>query len=354
MLINTRINKISSDLISEGDVYKLLNETAILEGACLLKKGEVVAFPTETVYGLGADATNTSAVRKIFEAKGRPQDNPLIVHISNLEQLYNIIDGEVPENGKKLINAFWPGPLTLILSKSREIPDITTAGLDSIAVRMPEHPVARALIEKSSLPLAAPSANSSGYPSPTLAEHVIHDLKGKIPYIIDGGACKVGVESTVVDVRGENVKILRPGGVTREDIELILGYKISSSIDLINLEKPITPGMKYRHYSPETPLYIIDREKLFNIKTISAGFNKEKIALILTNESKENLKDYSFIDIYNMGSLYNMEEIAHNLFAILRELDRKSYDIIFIERIPEKGIGEAVMNRLHKASIKGI
>ncbi|MFW6034643.1 MAG: L-threonylcarbamoyladenylate synthase [Halothermotrichaceae bacterium] len=358
----TKIMKIPENLIIENKIEMIKETPAILEAANLLHQGEVVSFPTETVYGLGADAANAKAVKKIFKAKGRPQDNPLIVHITGEAQLKKIISSSLNQKVQKLVNAFWPGPLTIIFEKSGLIPDRTTAGLNTVAVRMPSHPVARALIEKTGLPLAAPSANISGAPSPTTAEHVFKDLKGLIPLIIDGGPSPVGVESTVIDVRGKEPQLLRPGGVPLEAIESIIGEKIDRTVKKTNKEKPISPGMKYRHYSPETPLFLIDMDNK-NFEAILKDEYKKyhKIALVLTSEKVDKMKRIleksanwtaEQINIVNIGSQFQVDVIASRLFKLLRQLDEEDYSLILVETIPEKGLGAAVMNRLHKASIQ--
>lgn len=382
----TIINKIDENMVTEDNIKNLKHDEAIRKGAVLIQEGEIVAFPTETVYGLGADATNEKAVKKIFKAKGRPQDNPLIVHIASSDWLPDLIKGEISSIGKKLIMAFWPGPLTIILPKSPLIPERTTAGLDSVAIRMPSHSIARALIAKSSLPVAAPSANSSGYPSPTRAEHVYYDLQNKIPYIIDGGSCPVGVESTVVDIRTGKFKILRPGGITREEISRELDSKLflvdkfskgkhnsefdkdifkeredkikrdsGKNIDVNKNEKvPLSPGMKYRHYSPTTPLKLIEKFELGRIDDLleeyKSKYKVEKIGLVITRETAEELDCLPVTECIEMGSVNKLKEIAHNLFTILRQLDRKGLDLILVEIVPEKGLGEAIMNRLYKAA----
>ncbi|MEJ6951146.1 L-threonylcarbamoyladenylate synthase [Natronospora cellulosivora (SeqCode)] len=369
---DTIFQKVNYNLIKEANIEELKKEEAVKLAANLLKKGEVLAFPTETVYGLGADASKTKAVEKIYQAKGRPQDNPLIVHIANREQLRSLIRGDISVETENLISNFWPGPLTIILDKNDLLPDATTAGLSSVAIRMPAHPLSRALIELSGLALAAPSANKSGAPSPTTADHVANDLDGRIAMILDGGPSKVGLESTVLDVRGQ-VRILRPGGVSRKDIEKVLGYKLDDSNNYVqgklekelDNEKPLSPGMKYRHYSPETPLYIVkDNDDLVKILEEILHSNKgdnyqkecqEAVGFILTNESYEKYSSFLHgpgIKLIKMGSRKKVEMIAANLFSLLRSLDQMSLRKAYIEAIPEEGIGEAVMNRLYKASLE--
>ncbi|MFW6386340.1 MAG: L-threonylcarbamoyladenylate synthase [Bacillota bacterium] len=335
---------------------RLLDNQVIHGGAALLCKGEVVAFPTETVYGLGADAGKKEAVKKIFVAKGRPADNPLIVHISGREQLFDIISGEISQDASRLMNEFWPGPLTLIFPRGKNVPDTVTAGLDTVAVRMPRHPVARALITVSGLPLAAPSANSSGFPSPTRAEHVFADLAGRIPLIIDGGPCPVGVESTVVDLTSERPEILRPGGISREEIAEILGQKLveRQNAERRNLEEevktPAAPGMKYRHYSPQTPVWLFGTGDLGAVKQIIADNPDKKITFVLTEETTEKAKKLPEVELEILASRGDPKTAAHRLFFLLRKLDSGESDVIAVEAIPRRGLGEAVMNRLHKAA----
>jgi len=333
--------------------FKLLREErAIQQAAELLREGEVVAFPTETVYGLGADATNSEAVQKIFKAKGRPQDNPLIVHIALEDQLNKVVKGCLNETSRKLIKAFWPGPLTIIAEKGGLIPPQTTAGLDSVAIRMPAHPVARAIIMEAGCPVAAPSANLSGTPSPTTAAHVFDDLQGRIPLIVDGGQARIGIESTVVDTRAELPVILRPGGISQEDIEKVLGHKLGVALpERGKNNRPLSPGMKYRHYSPETPLILVNSiEELLKKINEYGGFN---LGVVVTAETRKELGSLpEGVQVISMGSVQEPAGIAARIFAILRQLDSPEYDYIIIEAIPEKGLGSAVMNRLLKASLK--
>ncbi len=354
MIIKTEIGKIDSDY----DYKVLLKNKIINKGAFFLKKGEVIAFPTETVYGLGANALNKNAVKKIFLAKGRPADNPLIVHVDKNKKLSNIIRGNLSDFVVSLIDNFWPGPLTIIFPVNRKIPEIVTAGLDTVAVRMPVHPVARALITVCGYPLAAPSANVSGYPSPTIAEHVYRDLKGKIPYIIDGGACPVGLESTVLDpgISKNKPVILRPGAITAEDIFKLTGQRVKNADEDNGRDgTPLSPGMKYRHYAPSTPVKILQIDEPFRL----AGFlNKldKKSAVLLSEETIQTVKSINFEKqkIVNMGSCDDLEGIAHRLFALLRKLDQQDFDYIYIEKVRDQGIGRAIMNRLHKASQENI
>lgn len=354
-MYNTEILKIKQKLINKKEIEKIRQSDAIKKGSNLLKKGEVIAFPTETVYGLGADALNKSAIKKIFEAKGRPVDNPLILHIAEKKQLSNLIDGPITKTVKRLITKFWPGPLTIIFKKSDLVPNITTADLDTVAVRMPSHPVALALIQEVNLPLAAPSANSSGFPSPTKAEHVYNDLNTKIPLIIDGGICNIGVESTVIEIKKNKVNILRPGGVPKENIiEILKNSHQIINVNNTNEQSPRSPGMKYKHYAPHTPLWII-KSGLKNIEqTLNENnINNNKTLIITTEESIKNIKINKIeAEVYNMGSIKNLDLIAKQLFDLLRKSDHRGYELILIEEVPQKEIGEAVMNRLEKAAVK--
>lgn len=318
----------------------------------LLKNGEVVAIPTETVYGLAANAFDESAVAKIFEAKGRPQDNPLIVHISDLADLEKIT-AEVPQSAIELAERFWPGPLTMIFKKSEKIPLSVTAGLSTVAVRFPSHKYARAIIEAAGSPLAAPSANLSGKPSPTTAQHVMRDLSGRIPMIIDGGECEVGLESTVIDLSGEVPSLLRPGGVTLRELREVLGEvhvnpKISEEVD--DGEAVASPGMKYRHYAPCAPVTIIDGETEAFAEYAKENSAGKKIAVLCFNEEK-NLFDGSNISVITYGSEKDTGELARGLFAALRTLDELCPDEIFA-RAPKDGDGMelAVINRLGRAA----
>lgn len=323
---------------------------ALLEAKALILQGEVVGFPTETVYGLGADATNASAIRKIFEAKGRPGDNPLIVHISDLSEIGSVISGEMPENAKKLAKAYWPGPLTMIFPKGERIPLCVTAGLDSVAVRFPSHPAAQALIRFSGVPIAAPSANLSGKPSPTTAQHVFRDMDGRIPLIIDGGSCDVGLESTVVDIRQTPVRVLRPGGVTPRMIADVLGeVEVDGSVlrPLREGEVVRSPGMKYKHYAPDGSLVIVKGGKARVAEEIISLYDEtpgEKRILALN----DHLSLYGNRKVYPLGD--DAKDMARCLFDALREMDNEKVSAIFSEAVEAEGIGLAVMNRLGRAA----
>lgn len=319
----------------------------------LIRSGELVGFPTETVYGLGANAMDADAVRRIFEAKGRPGDNPLIVHISAIDQLEPLIAVEPSPMARALMDAYWPGPMTLIFPKSDLVPMAVTAGLDTVAVRFPAHPAAKALIDAARRPIAAPSANRSGRPSPTTAAHVFEDMDGRIPLILDGGPCDVGLESTVIDVTGVEPRILRPGGVTREMIAGVCG---SAGVDpavmrpLKEGERPRSPGMKYRHYAPSGELTIVEGGPEAVAKAIcglyDAALSEGRRPLILA--LSDHLPAYGERKALSLGA--DASEMAHAVFACLREADDLGADAIFSEAVPEDGVGLAVMNRLGRAA----
>ncbi len=328
------------------------DDEAFKDAAKALREGKLVAFPTETVYGLGANALNTDAVKKIFEAKGRPSDNPLIVHISDVSKLNELV-AEIPEAADLLIKAFWPGPLTIVFKRSNLVPDIITAGLETVAVRMPDSPIAQKLIRESGVPVAAPSANISGRPSPTTHRHVMEDLYGRIDYIIDGGPCQVGVESTVLDVTTDIPTILRPGGITLEMLEEVLGkVNTDSVLEITGDIKPRSPGMKYRHYSPKAEMVLISGQSDLVAKKINRLIkesSKQGLRVgVLT--SLENAHKYNAEVVVNAGSVNHAEQIAAGLYDSIRTFDEKKVDIIYSETFEEIGIGRAIMNRLRKAS----
>ena len=316
----------------------------------LIRAGEVVGFPTETVYGLGADATNAEAIEKVFAAKGRPGDNPLIVHISDISQIGEVIKGEMPENARKLAKAYWPGPLTMIFEKGDAITLKATAGLDSVGVRFPSHKVAQDFISASKRPIAAPSANISGKPSPTTAEHVLFDMDGRVPMIIDGGACDVGLESTVVDIRCTPVRVLRPGGVTPQMIADVLGeVEVDGSVlrPIREGETVRSPGMKYKHYAPDGSMVIVKGEP----ESVAAKINEmydatEGKKCILALE--KNLPLYGSRKVFSLGN--DSRDFAHSMFYALREMDDEHITAIFSEAVEAEGIGLAVMNRLGRAA----
>ncbi len=319
----------------------------------LIRAGALVAFPTETVYGLGANALDDGAVRSIFEAKGRPGDNPLIVHISDIRQLAPLIDGEPSDMAKRLMDACWPGPMTLIFPKSDAVPMAVTAGLDTVAIRYPAHPAARALIDAARRPIAAPSANRSGRPSPTTAAHVMEDMDGRIPLILDGGPCEVGLESTVIDMTGDLPRILRPGGVTPERIaEICGGVRVDDAVmrPLKEGEKPRSPGMKYRHYAPKGQLTIVQGEqaevKARIIEMYDAAVAEGQNPLILALEP--HLPAYGSRRALSLGG--DAAGMAHALFNALRDADTLGAEVLFSEAVPTDGVGLAVMNRLGRAA----
>ncbi|OBZ86639.1 Threonylcarbamoyl-AMP synthase [Choanephora cucurbitarum] len=349
-------------------------QQAIDQAVHWLKQGEAVGMPTETVYGLAANALDANAVSKIFAAKNRPQDNPLIVHVSSLEMLKTILPNKtIPSVYLSIIRQFWPGPLTIILPSSDIVPVSVTCGHPTVAVRFPAHPVARSLIEACGFPLAAPSANSSGKPSPTLASHVYHDLQGRIPYILDGGLCNVGVESTVLDGLRSPPAILRPGGLTYEELKEVEGMEKLQVYRKHFVDKelemaPTTPGMKYRHYSPEAMVVLIEegkhdsfdevcKEQLALVQRSGVGISKVGI-LRTTQDGQEavwethcKLNDVDCISL-QMGRHGHPDEVARGMFRGLRDLDERTVDIIFVEGISEDREGMAVMNRLRKAAAK--
>lgn len=330
-----------------------IDKELIRLAANVIKDGGTVAFPTETVYGLGANALDSDAVIKIFKAKNRPMDNPIIVHIANRDTL-NLLAVEVPDFVDKLIERFWPGPLTFILKASKIVPKVTTGGLDTIAIRMPNHKVALALIEESKVPLAAPSANLAGRPSPTSVEHVIEDLAGRIDLIIDSGPTNIGIESTVLDVSGDVPTILRPGGVTLEDLrEVIREVKLHPAVtSKIEVERPLSPGMKYRHYAPKAEMLVVEGEELSVKEKVQEIVNKNvaigKSVGILTFD--ENKGIYRNAIIKSLGSRQDLKSAAKRLFSLLREFDKEHVDLIVAEGVTEEGLGLALMNRLRKAS----
>lgn len=325
-------------------ITKIINSNNILPAAKCLKNGGTVVFPTETVYGLGADAFNPDAIKKIYKAKGRPADNPLIVHISDISDVDKLANN-ITKNAHILIDKFWPGPLTLIFKKKSNVPDEITAGLNTVAVRFPSNLIAQNLIKESGVLVAAPSANLSGSPSPTKCDDVISDLDGRVDYIIDGTGCEIGLESTVVDVSGDETVILRPGGVT---LEMIRQYIPDAKLDggLIDEKSiPKCPGLKYKHYSPKADVIVVqgDAEKVKNY--ISSKLEKNKNVGVLTYCGTVYKNADLVIDAGN-----TMEQYAHNLFSSLRSFDKKGVSVIYAEFCVEDGIGVAVRNRLYKAA----
>lgn len=366
-----------SDPLEKHPLYKprsifalASEEDAVMEAVKLLAAGEVIGMPTETVYGLAANALSESGISKIYSVKNRPQDNPLIVHVSSLSMLESIMpDNHIPPVYLPLLENLWPGALTIIVPKSDIIPSAITCGQPTVAIRFPSHPVARALIERCGFPIAAPSANTSGKPSPTLASHVLTDLNGRIPLILDGGQCDFGVESTVLDALRNPPAILRPGGCTYEDIQCLPGMEklqvyrkhfVDKQLEMV----PTTPGMKYRHYSPEAAVILfekpLDNTSGGNIsvairseieKLAEAGQQGLKVGVLQTGDDYRNVdRDDVQIITKQMGRASHPEEVAKAMFVAIRELDSQGVDYIFIEGISEDREGMAVMNRLRKAA----
>ena len=318
------------------------DDASIRRAAALLRAGELVAFPTETVYGLGADALNGEAAARIFAAKGRPADNPLIAHIAGESGLAGLIAGEPCACARALMRAFWPGPMTLIFPKSPRVPREVTAGLDTVAVRMPSHPVARALIRAAQTPIAAPSANRSGRPSPTTAAHVLEDMEGRIPLILDGGPCEVGLESTVVDVTGARPRILRPGGVTLEMLEGVVGDVDVDEGVLHQLQagsQARSPGMKYKHYAPKGEVTIVTGPRAAQEIARLYDAADERAAILAFSQAD-----------YGARRVYRLKNAPGELFAALRQLDEDGMETIYAEDVPTAGVGLAVMNRLMRAA----
>ena len=368
-----------------------IKDKELKEAAGILRSGGLVAFPTETVYGLGGNALDEDAARKIYAAKGRPSDNPLIAHVSCVEEVAPLVK-EIPEAGRKLMEAFWPGPLTMIFPKSEKVPYGTTGGLDTVAIRMPDDPVANQLIALAGVPVAAPSANTSGRPSPTTADHVWQDMNGRIEMIIDGGPVGIGVESTIVDVSSAVPSVLRPGAITMEMLAEVLGEVSVDPAILGPLSadvRPKAPGMKYKHYAPKADLTLVEpgtgteresgaeqvtgaeqktgadrntgvdpetgldetqlqamicKVRELSREKIEAGY---KVGVICTDESRGCYTDG---EVRSIGARKSQASVAHNLYALLREFDDLGVDYIFSESFPKDHLGQAIMNRLSKAA----
>lgn len=327
--------------------YKNCDTAELTEVAEILKNGGLVAIPTETVYGLAANAYNGEAVSKVFEAKGRPTDNPMIVHISKLEEIYPLVT-EFPEKAKALAEAFWPGPLTMILPKSDLVPREVAPRLETVAVRMPSHPIARKIIELAGVPLAAPSANSSGSPSPTTAQHVMHDLDGKIDGVVDGGECDVGIESTVITLATDVPRLLRPGGITVEQLESVLGKVDVDPAVISELEEgvaPASPGMKYKHYSPKAQVYIVEGS-LESFKFVVDSEHEEGDMALCFNGEEKDIP----IPCLSFGDEDDLNSQAHLLFAELRRFDELKAKRVFVRAPSSEGVGLGVYNRLLRAA----
>lgn len=329
------------------------DKDAVRDAGRILREGGLVAFPTETVYGLGADALNERAAEKIYAAKGRPSDNPLIIHITHIDALDRIVS-DIPEKAYALAEAFWPGPLTMIFDKSESVPYGTTGGLETVAVRMPDHEIARAVIDAGGGYIAAPSANTSGRPSPTRAEHVIEDLDGKIEMIVDGGSVEIGVESTILDLTVTPPMILRPGAVTKEMLEGVLETVAEDKALLCadSREAPKAPGMKYRHYAPKAKLSIVEgqmEQVVDKINRLSCEMEEKgnRVGIIGTEETVER---YVCGIVKCIGTRQDEAMVASRLYAVLREFDGEDVEYIFSESFSGDGIGTAVMNRLLKAA----
>lgn len=340
------------EIIDENNIDERAKEV-IKKAGDIIKNGGIVAFPTETVYGLGGDGLNPRSSQKIYEAKGRPSDNPLIIHVADMDSIKKIVK-EIPEAAFKLAEKYWPGPLTMIMNKSDIVPYETTGGLDTVAIRMPSNKIAAELIRCSGGYIAAPSANLSGRPSPTVAKYCIEDLDGRVDMIIDGGAVGIGLESTIIDLTSGTPMILRPGYITKENLSDILGsVSVDKTIlDATSKEAPKAPGMKYRHYAPKGDLTIVEGESdkvctYINSELLAAKEAGKKTGVIATEETKSLYK----ADVVKIaGRRDDEEEIARNLFTLLREFDDEDVDVMFSESFNDTGIGQAIMNRLLKAA----
>ena len=348
---------VKADLSNEWYVPEVWEKNMSHAGR-VIREGGLVAFPTETVYGLGGNALDKRAAEKIYRAKGRPSDNPLIVHISRISQAENIAVN-ISHDARRLMEEFWPGPLTIILDKADIVPKETTGGLDTVALRMPNHPVALKLIEEAGVPVAAPSANLSGKPSPTTAGHVAEDMMGRINMIVDGGAVAIGIESTIIDMTGAVQSLFRPGFVTVEMLKKVIGaVEVDKAVDAKSIEeiggdyRPKAPGMKYRHYAPKAELIMFEGSvenvaAAINRKLKEAEKNGKKAAVICTDETESLYKNGC---IKSIGTRAEEETIAYNLYHLLREFDDMEVDYIYGETFYGTGLGQAVMNRLIKAA----
>ncbi|MCW4000051.1 MAG: L-threonylcarbamoyladenylate synthase [Candidatus Bathyarchaeota archaeon] len=325
------------------------------KAAEIIRRGGLVAFPTETVYGLGADALNGEAVTRLFQAKQRPLDNPPIVHVADAKDVTPLVL-EVPHDAETLMTQFWPGPLTLVFRRSPKLPSVTVAGLDTVAIRMPRHPVALELIRQSGCAIAAPSANLAGKPSPTTAAHVFEDLNGRIDAIVDGGATSIGVESTVVDLSADPPMLLRPGGTPYEALKAALpSLRLHPFVEAeseLPLEQTRSPGMKHKHYAPRAEVVLVEGNVEAVIRKIRELIDayKQKGSRVGVLATDETLPAYRAYVVQSMGSRHNLPSVAQNLFRLLREVDAEGVDVILAESVPSEGLGLAVMNRLRKAS----
>lgn len=343
--MNTKLLKVLPDI---PEINKLN------EAAEIIRRGGLVAFPTETVYGLGANALDEKAVAKIFTAKGRPADNPLIVHIARVREVRMLIN-YLPVGAKELMKEFWPGPLTLVLPRHPRVPQIVSAGLPTVAVRMPSHPVAKGLIRVANVPIAAPSANRSGKPSPTTGSHVLKDLAGKIDAVLDAGPCDVGVESTVVDLTGEFPTVLRPGGVTLEQLRAVLG-RVEVDAALSGDQSPKAPGMKYTHYAPDGDLILVEgapKDIARKIAELYHRYRREGLRVAVLSAEEHVFRYRQELNpevLISLGPRSMPEVAANKLYGALRECDRQEADVILSESFERSGVGLALMNRLEKAA----
>ena len=339
------------------------DEEIYREAGAIIREGGLVAFPTETVYGLGGNGLSGASSAKIYAAKGRPSDNPLILHIAGMEELPALVS-DIPDAAKRLAETFWPGPMTLIFRKSSLVPPETTGGLDTVAVRMPSHPAAQRFIRTAGVPIAAPSANLSGRPSPTTAKHVREDLDGRIDMILDGGPADIGLESTIIDVTEETPVILRPGYIGREALETLLGkVELDRAVFAEPAQgvKPKAPGMKYRHYAPKAEMTLVEgafaAEAILKEAAASARAGR-RTGILCSEETKdrysplaEELGAEGFsLKLFCAGRRSDPESIAHRLFGLLRQFDEDGIEVVWAESFDEGGIGTAVMNRLRKAA----
>lgn len=351
--VSNRMNTVTVKIDRSKAEFTEAEDAALRRAGEVIRAGGLVAFPTETVYGLGGDALNRESSRKIYAAKGRPSDNPLIVHICKFEDIRQIVK-EVPEEARRIAEAFWPGPLTMILPKSELVPKETTGGLDTVAVRFPSDKIAQKLIEYSGGYIAAPSANLSGRPSPTVAKYVAEDMDGRIEMIIDGGAVGIGLESTIIDLTVSPPQILRPGYVTEEMLRKVLG-RVDTDVTILSADSgqaPKAPGMKYRHYAPKGELTIVEGEPdavvaYINGQVQKARENGEKTGVIGTDECAGR---YCADVVKSVGSREDEESIARHLFTALREFDDENVERMYSESFDSAGLGQAIMNRLLKAA----
>ena len=336
----------------EGDFEA--DRESILVASSLLRAGELVAFPTETVYGLGADGLNEEACRRIFQVKGRPADNPLILHVSDLAMAEGLIDENDRDNFyqiRPILDRLWPGPMTIIFRRSRLVPDVVTAGGPTVAIRMPAHPVALALIAETGRPIAAPSANRSGRPSPTRARDVFEDLDGDIPLVLDGGGCRIGIESTVIDLSQGRPQILRPGYYTGEYLGEFFPNLVWDPAIIDPTGIPRSPGQKYRHYAPKAEMILLvgDPDKVDRcLQALVAGEGDKKLGLLLFEENQVPEGDFELI---RQGSIQGLERMSHDLFANLREFDRRGVEKIYaVGPDGREGLGLSIMNRMLKSA----